>query len=719
MKISAKNWTARVVVCGALFFCTIAFAPAQDEDFLLKLTDTDLRSLINLVSLQTGTTFVVDPRVQGRVNVVSHTAVTEGTLYEIFLSVLQIHGYAAIPSGPVTKIVPDIAAKAGAIPLGTEGASDERDQLVSEVIRLKHISAMNLAPTLRPMVPQEGQLTAVPESNSLVITDRRSNIQRLKEIIAALDQFQQEAAEIFALRYASASQMTGLLSGLQSGVAGVSTTKVVADDRSNSVIVIGTTSARNRARDLIAQLDTPLMSNRNTRVIPLKFADADKIAKILRANAQGNSAELQSTNVTAEPVQNRGIMPRATISDQQGTGALPPADTFIQGPPDPVQSVIADERSRIQINADPDTNTIIITGSADQIANNVEIIKLLDVRRAQVQVEAVIAEITEDSISELGVNFLAGNRELAGFTNLGDGTENALGLAGAVQREQLPQSLDTGLSFAVGRVVDGGLNFGLLLRALKSDSDNNILSTPTIVTLDNEEAEIVVGSNVPFVTGQQLSANNDNPFQTIERQDVGLRLKVKPQINDDNTIKLTLEQEVSSVNPTALTGAVDITTSQRSLKTTVLVDDGQSLVLGGLIDEVLSDSEEKVPLLGDIPIVGNLFRHKVKTKSKTNLVVFLRPIIMRDEETASRVSLQQINTRKLDSGRFNLQRFNSNNFGGNVNKTLSEKYQPTGELIQKQPHSRNKQNRQQAIRLIDEATWQAMPDGSMKLIKQQ
>ena len=713
MKISVKSWSAKAVVCGSLFFCTIAFAPAQDEDFLLKLTDTDLRSLIKLVSLQTGTTFVVDPRVQGKVNVVSHTAVTEGTLYEIFLSVLQIHGYAAIPSGPVTKIVPDIAAKAGAIPLGTEGLSDERDQLVSEVIRLTHISAMNLAPTLRPMVPQEGQLTAVPESNSLVITDRRSNIQRLKEIIATLDQYQQEAAEIFTLRHASATQMTRLLSGSQSGVTGVSPTKVVADDRSNSVIVIGTTSARNRARDLIGQLDTPLMSNRNTRVIPLKFAEAEKIAKILRANAQDNSAEPQSTNVTRESIQNRGIMPRATNSDQQGTGGIPPADTFIQGLPDPVQSLPADERSRIQINADPDTNTIIITGSADQIANNVEIIKLLDVRRAQVQVEAVIAEITEDSISELGVNFLAGNRELAGFTNLGDGTENALGLAGTVQLEQLPQSLDTGLSFAIGRVVDGGLNFGLLLRALKSDSDNNILSTPTIVTLDNEEAEIIVGSNVPFVTGQQLSANNDNPFQTIERQDVGLRLKVKPQINDDNTIKLTLEQEVSSVNPTALTGAVDITTSQRSLKTTVLVDDGQSLVLGGLIDEVLSDSEEKVPFLGDIPIVGNLFRHKVKTKSKTNLVIFLRPIIMRDEETARRVSQQQINTRNLDS-----QRFDSHNFGVNVNKTLSEKLQPTGELIQKQQDLRTEQNRQQAIRLIDEATWEKMPDGSMKLVKQ-
>jgi general secretion pathway protein D len=255
----------------------------------------------------------------------------------------------------------------------------------------------------------------------------------------------------------------------------------------------------------------------------------------------------------------------------------------------------------------------------------------------------------------------------------------------------LPQALDTGLSLAVGRAIDGGFNFSLLLRALKSDSDNNILSTPTIVTLDNEEAEIVVGSNVPFVTGQQLSANNDNPFQTIERQDVGLRLKVKPQINEDNTIKLTLEQEVSSVNPTAVNGAVDITTSQRSLKTTVLVDDGQSLVLGGLIDEVLSDSEEKVPLLGDIPIIGNLFRHKVKSKRKTNLVIFLKPNIMRDKKAAIRLSEQHIDKTGIAS---EIDR-----------RRLGTLYSEGGEI---QPNANSQ---------LGEVTWKSMPDGSMQLIK--
>lgn len=694
--LSAK-YNGKLIVGGLLLFCTSAFAPAQDEEFTLKLTDTDLRSLITLVSLQTGTTFVVDPRVQGTVNVVSHAPVTQGTLYEIFLSVLQIHGFAAIPSGAVTKIVPDVVARKGAIPLDSFETAKTGDQLVSQVIQLRNISAINLAPALRAMVPQEGLLEAVPESNSLIITDRRSNIQRLENIITSLDQSQKEDAEIISLNHASASELSRLLSDLRDNSMGSSAIRLAADDRSNSLIVSGSRAARDRTRKLVASLDVPLASNRNTRVVALDFADAVKIAAILRDNAKGAGSGQQAQAASTPQLSSRGIMPGTIPGVQQNGEGQPPLPDIPPNFSVPNQAVAApvftavDGRSQTQITADPDTNSIIITGSADQIAANVDIIKLLDVRRAQVQVEAVIAEITEDSISELGVNFLAANREFASFTSLGDGTENALGLAGAVQSGQLPQALDTGLSLAVGRAIDGGFNFSLLLRALKSDSDNNILSTPTIVTLDNEEAEIVVGSNVPFVTGQQLSANNDNPFQTIERQDVGLRLKVKPQINEDNTIKLTLEQEVSSVNPTAVNGAVDITTSQRSLKTTVLVDDGQSLVLGGLIDEVLSDSEEKVPLLGDIPIIGNLFRHKVKSKRKTNLVIFLKPNIMRDKKAAIRLSEQHIN---------------KTGFASEIDRRRYGTLHSEGGEIQPNANSQ-----------LGEVTWKSMPDGSMQLIK--
>jgi len=397
-------------------------------------------------------------------------------------------------------------------------------------------------------------------------------------------------------------------------------------------------------RGLIAHLDTPIESGGNTRVVYLKFANAEDMVTILQGVSQGQAA------VGATTADSGGGAPTVTPPVQPTPQGQQPANNVAQRPQNNAvtpRSAAETGESSVDIQADPNTNALIITAPPDEMQNILAVVRQLDIRRAQVLVEAVIAEITEDNTREFGINFLLDGTDSdapVGFSNLGGATDGALGIAGALESGLPPASLGAGLSLALGRFGSGEIDFGFLVRAIASDADNNILSTPSIVTLDNEEAEIIVGENVPFVTGQQLSTNNDNPFQTVERQDIGLTLKVKPQINDGNTIKMELEQEVSSVNPTAVTGAADITTSKRSIKTTVLVDDGQTLVLGGLIDDQISDVEEKIPLLGDIPVLGRLFRFRTTTKNKQNLMIFLHPVILRDNDSATQLSNSKYNS---------------------------------------------------------------------------
>jgi general secretion pathway protein D len=416
--------------------------------------------------------------------------------------------------------------------------------------------------------------------------------------------------------------------------------QLVADERTNSVLISGDRAVRVRIRGLIAHLDTPIVSGGNTRVVYLKYANAEDLVGILQGVSQGQ-AKVGTTSVStggtptpAQPQQPTGAN-NAAAQAAQRAAATQRANEVRQ------RSAADSGQSNVDIQADAHTNSLIITAPLDEMQNILAVIRQLDIRRAQVLVEAVIAEITEDNTREFGINFLIDGSDKEaplGYTNLGGGTDAAAGLAAAAQGGQVPSSLGSGISLALGRFGSGEIDFGFLVRAIASDADNNILSTPSLVTLDNEEAEIIVGSNVPFVTGQQLSNNNDNPFQTIERRDIGLTLKVKPQINEGNSIKMELEQEVSGVNTTAVTGAADITTSVRSIKTTVLVEDGQTLVLGGLIDDQITDVEEKVPFLGDIPVIGRLFRYRSTQKRKQNLMIFLHPVIMRDSETASTYS---------------------------------------------------------------------------------
>ena len=642
--------TATGVSIGLLLMCNNSLAQVQSDQstFTLNLKNTDIQSLIATVSKQTGRNFVVDPRVKAKVTVISNEPVDADGLYEVFLSVLQVHGYSAVPAGDLIKIVPDVTAKQGPVPILGED-QDTSDQLVTQVVTVVNVPAAQLVPILRPMVPQQGHLAAYAATNSLIITDRASNIQRLMEIIRRIDRPDNEEIEVVRLNHASATEIVRTLSSLQrnniGGPQGPGAMQLVADERTNSVLISGDTAVRIRVRGLIAHLDTPIESGGNTRVVYLKFANAEDMVTILQGVSQGQAAVGATTTDAGgaqptftppqQPAAQQGANNNTIVRNNNTNNAVTPRSAAETG------------ESSVDIQADPNTNALIITAPPDEMQNILAVIRQLDIRRAQVLVEAVIAEITEDNTREFGINFLLDGSDSdapIGFTNLGGATDSALGIAGSIATTGVPSSLGAGLSLALGRFASGEIDFGFLVRAIASDADNNILSTPSIVTLDNEEAEIVVGANVPFVTGTQLSTANDNPFQTIERRDVGLTLKVKPQINDGNTIKMELEQEVSSVSPTALTGAADITTSTRQLKTTVLVDDGQTLVLGGLIDDQVNEVVEKVPLLGDIPFLGRLFRFSSTTKTKQNLMIFLHPVILRDADSASDFSNTKYNS---------------------------------------------------------------------------
>ena len=631
---------------------------AQEGSFTLNLKNADIQSLIQTVSRQSGVNFVVDPRVKARVTVISSAPLNADELYETFLSVLQVHGYAAVPSGDLIKIVPDVNAKQGPVPEYTDGDSNS-DQLVTQVIKVENVPAAQLVPILRPLVPQQGHLAAYAATNTLIVTDRGANIGRLITIIKGIDTPDNDEVQIVKLQHASASEIIQILQSLQSRGGQIDGTpgavRFAADERTNSILLSGDPDARTRMQGLILNLDTPIDAgnNGNTRVIYLKYANAEDLIGILTGVSAGQSligigGAAQPTNDTAAAV------PSQPIVDANGV-QIP------QQPNVPTASLIPragqDQESdgpRIDIQADENTNALIITAPPDEMRSILTVIDQLDIRRAQVLVEAIIAELSTANSSQLGVNFAVdgtNSNRPAAFTNLGGATQALVGTVASGGA-----SLSNGLSLALGRFGGDGVDFGVLLSAIASDSNNNVLSTPSLVTLDNQEAEIIVGQNVPFVTGSQLSTANDNPFQTIERQDVGVSLKVKPQINEGDNIKLEIEQEVSDVSNTSVTGATDITTNLRSIKTTVLVEDGQTLVLGGLIDDQVNDTRDKVPFLGDIPILGSLFRFRTTSKSKRNLMVFLHPTILRDAESADYYSRSKYNDlRAIQLGSFDVE----------------------------------------------------------------
>ena len=609
-------------VIAALLFSTQVIA----DEITLNLKDADIRALISTVSKFTGRNFIIDPRVKAKITVISSETLTPEEVYEVFLSILQVHGYAAVPTGSVIKIVPEVNAKQGPLPMSASRAGEGGDELITKVISLDHVPAAQLVPILRPLVPQQGHLAAYNPTNTLIITDHAGNIQRLMRIIAGVDKAESDELEVIPLQHASAPELVRIVNSLypQSAKDQANQINLAADERTNSILMSGERAIRLKIRTTIIQLDTPLDDGGgNTHVIYLRYAKAENMMEIL-TGLQEKQAKKTTTGA-------RGTT-KATTASRQVSGTSFIGDNTI-------------------IQADDETNALIITADPNTLLSLKSVIRQLDIRRAQVHIEAIIAEISTNRDKEVGVGAVVDGTE-SSETTFPVGISNLVGLgdiiAAAAGSEDAAlnvlSNLGSGLTLGVGAETSAGVRYGLILKALQTDSAANILSTPSIVTLDNEEAEIIVAQNLPFITGQFTGAgtvNPQNPFQTIERQDVGLTLRVTPQINEGDTIKLDIEQEVSDV--VSLTDASGPVTRKRSIKTSVLVDDGGILVLGGLIEEVIDDTQSKVPLLGDIPVLGWLFTSRASTKRKQNLMVFLKPEILRDFDDSAYVTNEKYN----------------------------------------------------------------------------
>lgn len=549
---------------------------AEQPKSLLNLNDADIRALIGTVSKATGRNFVVDPRVKGKVTVISSTPTESADIYELFLSILQVNGFSAIETNDVVKIVPLTGATQQGTP--ATGEQDESpDSLVTRLFTLNHTSAAELVPILRPLLPQHAHLAAHTASNALIAADSSANIGRLATLVARIDQPLDRAIEIVRLENASASDLVPILQGMVATKiplpgATLAPPTLSADPRTNTILIAGTREFRLEMRSLIGHLDTPLGFSADTRVIYLHYSEADDLVPILQSLSGGDSKK------------------KAAGRD-------------------------------IEIQADPRVNALILQGDPQRILAMQHIISQLDVRRAQVMVEGIIAEVAEDDSEELGIQWRTAATDHGEFAGIEFPGVNS----GSID---LFDATDIGAGFTLGFIRNQSIRG--LLRAISSTRGTNLLSTPSLVTLDNEEAEIVVGENVPFITGQFTNdtSSPENPFQTIERQDVGVVLRVRPQINEGDAIRLEIEQEVSSVEVNR--EGSDLITSKRSIRTTVMADDGQIVALGGLISEDHQDAINKVPLLGDIPLVGKLFQNRTETYLKSNLLVFLRPTIIRD-----------------------------------------------------------------------------------------
>lgn len=595
--------------------CSLVWQTSFATNVTLNLKDADISALIGTVAEVTGTNFIIDPRVKGKVTVVSAKPMESDEVYQVFLSILKVHGFAAVPSGSVVKIVPDVNAKSEGVPTVSDKAPGRGDEVVTRVIEVNNVSAAQLVPILRPLVPQQGHMAAYPGTNVLIVSDRAENIERLVEIVRRMDQQSDNEIEVMPLQHASSAEVVRIITSLnrpQGGGGGQpggpgANTSVIADERTNSVLIGGDRTERLRLRMVISHLDTPLQRGGNTRVIYLKYSKAEELVEVL-------------TGVSS-----------SIAEEQKGQQAKPQGTTNIQ--------------------ADESANALVITAPPDVYRSLEAVIRQLDIRRAQVHVEGLIAELSANKSAQLGIqwrgtNDLSGNGAIGGtnFSGTGQSSINSIAADPLQVGDGLSVGYFEGTTTILGTEI---LNLGVLIQALAADSSSNILSTPNLVTLDNQEAEIVVAQNVPFVTGSftNTGANEgaSNPFQTIQRQDVGLTLKVKPQINEGDAIQLEIEQEISNVSNRPVPGASDIVTQKRSLKTTVLVEDRQMIVLGGLLDEDLSESIQKVPLLGDLPLLGNLFRSRSTDKTKTNLMIFLQPTILRDAAYYSQTSSGKYN----------------------------------------------------------------------------
>ena len=610
---------------GALIAGIVQSARAEDA-VALNFVNAEIDSVVRAISKITGRNFVLDPRVKGSLNIVSARPVAPSLVYDILLGALRVHGYTVVEQSGVVLVIPEADAK---VHYSGAGKGKGGDRIVTEVLSLDHESAAQLVPVLKPMVSPNNHLAAYPGNNMLVVTDYAENVRRIREVVEAVDRASVPEPIAVPLKHASAPDLVPLLNRLivdaGSGMPGETTRKVVfvPDIRSNSLLVQAPTKARlERIQQLIAKLDIPAAGSGNMRVVYLKNAEAGKLAQTLRAILAADTSAPTAPAVTGGGAAGSAAAPTGKAAGDGTTPGIVQADTA--------------------------TNSLIITAPEPTFNMLRATIEKLDMRRAQVFVEALIAEVSTEKATEFGIQWNAMSAGSSGeirpiggtnFTARGTGT-NVLDVT------QNPASVGRGLNIGVvkGQITLPGsnspiLNLGALARALETDSRTNILSTPNLLTLDSEEARIIVGQNVPFVTGsyaQSGTGNTATPFQTIERKDVGLTLKVKPQISEGGAVRMQVFQEVSSVSTD--TTSAGLITNKRSVESNVIVDDGDFVVLGGLIQDSIQRTADKVPWLGDLPWIGWLFRYETQKRVKTNLMVFLRPVVVRAQDASHKLA---------------------------------------------------------------------------------
>jgi general secretion pathway protein D len=632
-KVSVLNRWLLATILGSLcvfgLVLNMWMAPAQASPApggtLLNFKHAPISSVVRMISRVTGKNFILDPRVQGEVTMISTHPIPPDAVYATFLAMLAVHGYAAVPIGSDTyKIIPSLTShQMPGRPIGfAPGVPGE--QPVTEVVRLRYTNAAQLVPVLRPLMSPSAELSAYTPSNMLIISDRANNVARMMRIIRRVDRPSAMGIDMVTLHYASATNVVHMLDTLYQGEQQDEAIpiRLVADPRTNSILIAGSRSERLELRTLIVSLDHPVRNGGNTQVIRLRYARAKTMAKILDAYIKA---------IAHEQPHGKGI-------------------TAAQG----IQPVVV---------ADNSINALVVTAPAKLMRSIRSVIDQLDVRRAQVLVQAIIAELTSNAAAQLGITWAALGAGAAGLTNfsgtgtgvvqlgeqyeaLSNGALSSTSNSGITPSPVASINIPDGLLFGVGRIVKNGLSFAALLNALASNTNTNILSTPSLVALDNQKAKIEVGQRVPFLTGQYAytsagsvgGAGVVNPFQTVERHEVGITLQIKPRISAGNSIILKIKQKVSSLAP-SVQGAIDLITNNRKISTTVIANNHQIIVLGGLISDQISETKEKVPLLGDIPLLGYLFRYASTSKQKQDLMVFLQPSILRTrEETGARTA---------------------------------------------------------------------------------
>ncbi len=640
-----KRKMLAVLACVVCLVSSGVVAAEPNEPITLNFVNADIQSVVKTVGMITGKNFILDPRVNGTVNIVSNGPVAKDLVYPTLLSALRLQGFAVVEEAGFTKIVPEADAKLN-YSITTEGKEvrGRGDKIVTQVYQLQYESAAQLLPVLRPLITPNNVIAAYPNNNTLVITDYAENIRRLLKIIASIDVPAGGDIQTIKLQYASAVDVGSLLTRVMPETAAPAIPGtaprllVTVDSRSNTLLVRSDNAATvQKIRSLVTGMDIPTAANGNIHVVYLRNAEATKLAEVLRGLMSGTPATVPGAAAPAAGVAGSQFGQQAGVAAAQAGGAAAGGGQISSS-----------------IQAYPATNSLIII-APDHVYNSLRnVIDKLDARRAQVFIEALIVEVNSKQSAEFGIQwqYLGGSVNSTGsnsttvfggtnFNNAGTGGSGNINAA-ASNPAGIGGGLNLGLVKGTIKVLGKEiLNIPALARALESEAKTNILSTPTLLTLDNEEAKIVVGKNVAFVTGsftQASGGTGTNPFQTFERKDVGLTLKIKPQVSEGGSVKLQISQEVSSVDETTSAANAGPVTNKRSIDSTVLVDDGQIIVLGGLIQDDVQNGADKVPLLGDIPILGGLFRYENRKKEKTNLMVFLRPVVLRDAASAASIT---------------------------------------------------------------------------------